>query len=457
MFVVALASIGLLSGSPCVVLPEERGGWRPSLSGPANTVETSDGSITVHWTEEGQDAIGLAEDEDSNGLPDGIDRILLGLETGLASYQADGWRPLVMDGGEGGTESVDVYVRDIESFGYAYAEPTDAGGSCFVELDPHNHTLGEGMAESVAAHELHHCIQYAYTWQTHTWIYEATATYEQYLLFSGPTIDTALQALWSQRLLRMDRPIDATGDRYEYAGFVFIKFLVDRGDPADLPALWEALSAEPNWRLSLEAESARKWDETFAETYTSFATWNLFACGRDDGLHYAPETHRCLLEGDAVLIQELAPDAASVRFEHDEVTHTAAFAEQWIGWDDDRPIQLTCQVGPEQAEALIALVEVDGYGTQAQVALGAAAAGEELRVRLDSRVDSAGSFGIISTSVGAAAAEVDCTITRVEPLDEPEDEDDGDGCACTSAAAGSSGPTMLVLGVVAWRRRRRRG
>lgn len=459
MFVAALASVGLLSAPPCVVLPEERGNWRPALSGPAQTVETEGGEITIHWTDEGADAIGLDSDDDGNGLPDGIDRMLDGLEIGLASYTADGWRPLLMDEGEGDTESVDVYVRDIEAFGYAYAEPTADGGSCFMELDPHNHTLGEGMAESVAAHELHHCIQYAYTWQANSWIYEATATYEQYLNFSGPTIDTALQALWSQRLLRMDRPISGTGDRYEYAGFVFLKFLADRGDPADLPALWEALAVDHDWMIAFEAESQRKWGETFAETFTWFATWNLFACGRDDGQHYDPATHPCALEG-SVLAQELAPEVTEVSFVHTEFTHTAEFAEQWVGWTDDRPPELSCEVAPDGAQALIALLEIDGWGAQAQVALGAADAGEELRVRLPSRVDEAGSFGIVSSSVGPVAAEVSCAITRVEPTDDPVEPDDGgDGCSCSSAVAsgGVPGLAIALVAVASALRRRRRG
>ena len=443
MFIAALASLGLLSGPPCVVLPEERGGWRPGLSGPAQTLEVGDGQITLHWTDEGQDAIGLTVDEDGNGLPDGIDRMVVGLETGLDSYEAAGWRPLVMDQGEDGTESVDVYVRDIEAFGYAYAEPLEGGGSCFMELDPHNHSLGEGMSESVAAHELHHCIQYAYTWQASSWIYEATATYQQYLLFSGPTIDTALQALWSQRLLQMDRAIDATGDRYEYAGFVFLKYLADRGESADLPALWEALAVEHDWLLAFEAESARKWDETFAETFSWFATWNLFACDRDDGQHYDPATHPCLLEGDFVGLQELGPEVAAVHFDHQEVTHTAAFAEQWFGFEDDRPPELVCGVAPGEAEALLVLVEVDGYGAQAQAALGSAVGGQELRVRLSARVDAAGSLGIISTSVGAAPAVVDCAITRVEPVEEAED--DGEGCTCGSTVATGHGRALSVI------------
>ncbi len=454
MFVATLAAVGLLSGPPCVVLPEERGGWRPSLSGPEQTVETAGGEITIHWTDEGVDAIGLEVDEDGNGLPDGIDRMLVGLETGLSSFVADGWRPLLMDEGEGGTDSVDVYVRDIEAFGYAYAEPTEAGGSCFMELDPHNHTLGDGMSESVAAHELHHCIQYGYTWQSSSWIYEATATHQQYLHFEGPSLDTALQALWSQRLLRMDRPIDGTGDRYEYAGFVFLKFLADRGELADLPALWEALAVDSDWRLAFEAESQRKWGEPFDETFTWFATWNLFACGRDDGLHYDPATHPCYLE-DSVSLQELGPDETAVAFTHSEFTHTAEFAEQWIGFADDRPVELRCQVAPDGAEALLALVEIDGWGVQAQVAFGRASAGEELTARLPSRVDDAGSFGIVSTSVGPVGAEVDCSIARVEPLDEPDEEGDGEGCSCTSTPApGSAGALAIVPLLLAARRRR---
>lgn len=440
----SIVSLGALGGPPCVIQGgEARGSWRPVLSGPEHTVTTEDGSLVVHWTEEGGDAIAEAGDGDGNGLPDGIDRILDGLETGTAAYLADGWRPILMDEGGGGTEAVDVYVQDIEAFGYAWSQAVQGGFSCWLALDPRNTDLGEGMAESVAAHELHHCVQYAYTAAADSWIYEATATYEQYLLFDGPAIGTALQALWSQRLLGMHRPLADTGDRYEYAGFVFVKYLVDRGVQGDEVALWESLAQQPAWPEALEAESQRKWGEPFDLSFALFAAWNLFACGRDDGQHYDPATHPCLLEGNPIPIEELDEVASRVEFVAEEATHTAAHAELWAR-GDSRPIELSCAVSPEEARAVVVLVEVDGWGAQAQEAIGSASAGEPLVVRLDAEVDSAGSFGIAAASVGAVPARIECDVARVEPiLEEPAGIDQG--CSCR---AGGRRPPGLVPGVM---------
>jgi uncharacterized protein (TIGR03382 family) len=98
---------------------------------------------------------------------------------------------------------------------------------------------------------------------------------------------------------------------------------------------------------------------------------------------------------------------------------------------------------------------VDGYGGQAQVAIASAAAGEELRARLDARVDAAGSLGIVSTSVGEIPAVIDCVISRVEPVEQPEEEE-GEGCTCSSTIASGGGPALSILLVLLATRRARR-
>jgi hypothetical protein len=452
MLPVALLSAVLAAPLPpvhsCVVhADEERGDWRPALSGPVETIEVADGQFTVHWTMEGIDAVGEPDDLDGNGLPDGIDRVIDGLETGAAAYLEQGWRPVRMDEGGGETDNVDVYVNQIDAFGLAWSRPVTDGWSCYMELDPDNHGLGEGMAESVAAHELHHCIQYAYTAASHSWMYESTATYEQYLLFTGPAIDLALQALWSQRLRSFHRPIDDVGNRYEYAGFVVPKFVADRGGMEALLALWETLEQTPDWLEAFEAESQRLYGEPFGETFATFASWNLFACNRDDGLHYDPATHLCLLEETPVQLEPLGADATHVAFEHASARFTAAFAEMWTG-GDVRPIELDCTVAPEGAEAVVVVTEIDGWGAEAQRAVASALAGGELIVGLDAAVDPAGSFGIVGASVGLEPAVIDCQIARVE-LPEPvdDDDDDGQGCSCTSSVArtGGAGAAWLLV------------
>ena len=131
-----LSLLGAPLGGDCLVRDsdEARGDLRPALSGPVSQTLSADAVFRVHWTDSGEDAIDADRDEDANGIPDDIDRILVGLEEGLSTYEAEGWRRPRSDLGGGGTDELDVYLRDISPFGYAHVEPTSHGATCYMEL-----------------------------------------------------------------------------------------------------------------------------------------------------------------------------------------------------------------------------------------------------------------------------------------------------------------------------------
>src|SRR5438552_2770428 len=81
---------------------------------------------------------------------------------------------------------------------------------------------GREVYGSVAAHAVHHTLQYAVTVNLHPWIYEATSTYAQYLLFEDRTLDVLREALWAIRLGGAGEPLDTTGGQFEYAGMVWL-------------------------------------------------------------------------------------------------------------------------------------------------------------------------------------------------------------------------------------------
>ncbi|MCP4873700.1 MAG: hypothetical protein GY898_33860 [Proteobacteria bacterium] len=436
----------LLAPGPCVRLAGDdapRGELRPVLSGPEQTVSTADGAWIVHWTDEGEDRLAALNDDDGNGRPDGLDAILLGLEAGTASFADHGYRTVVPDEGAGGTDAIDVYVRQIDAFGYAYPQfmSDEAGFSCYVELDPDNTDLGSETASSVASHEAHHCVQYAYTVQSHSWIYEATATYEQYLLFESPALDLALGVLWNQRLRGMDQPIDTTGERFEYAGFLLLKHLADRAGAEAPTRVWEHLAAEPDWEAGLDNYTREAHDEDLERAYTTWSLWNLFGCARDDGGHYDANTHPCTLSEVTAEVELLEESPEVVEFTHIGA-YTGLLAEL-PGDGSTDPIEMACNVSPEGAEAEIALVALDSVGTGEEVAFGRAAAGEVLEVRLLNAVDSRGSIGIVSTSVGEVGAEVECGLARVAPFEEP-----GEDCSCSAGPRGAGWLGLLLVVLV---------
>jgi hypothetical protein len=279
------------------------GGGRPTLSGPAEVFDTDDGRFRIHFTRAGGDAVGGGADGD--GVPDAVRWAAEGFARVWAEFvDVDGWPVPPGDGGLGGSDHLDVYLRDLDANGYAHGEPVAAGTSCWMELDPGVATgLGRVTFTSVAAHELHHCLQFAITTgRLSSWIYEATSTYAQYVLYGDQDdlLDLARELLWRLRLSGSASPLDATGQQFEYAGMTWIKYLVDRagGDRTVVRALWQAMSDAGTWDAGHGAAlPAAVGVPSLDAAAIEFATWNWFACDRDDGRHYADDPARCALDG----------------------------------------------------------------------------------------------------------------------------------------------------------------
>lgn len=350
-----LATIGPLGGARSA-LP------RPALSGPVEVVDR--GAFRLHFTREGVDAVG-DEDQDGDGLPDALSAALAGLEGGAEAFAAEGWRSLVGDTGDGGSEAIDVYFRELPVFGYAVPTPApDGTASCFLQLDPANGVAGR-VAESVALHELHHCVQFRYTTATASWIYEAAATFEQYAHVADPVLELAAGVLYGERLGHPERPLAAVDGRFEYAGFLWMKFWAERdgGDPARLPDLWEALAVEaaggdvPGWQRALAAEAERLGSD-LPGVFLEHAVWNGFACAGDDGAHYDPAVIPCVAQ---VTVPATPWDGGPLEVAHEDGPFTAAGFERAGGAVEER-LSLRCAGEPGLRAAAVGL-DADGRAT----------------------------------------------------------------------------------------------
>ena len=461
-FIVACAVVGLAAApagaeSTCTDSGARGQEARPALSGPVQTIASDDGRFLIHWTPEGSDVPTAQSDDDGNGRPDFADRILDGLLTGQQAFLDGGWRPVAPDDGSGGSDAIDVYVRAIDANGYAFHAPpeadSDAASSCTMHLEASLGDSLDGILESVAAHELHHCTQYAYTTAAPSWILEATATHQQYLAFTSPALQAGLDVLWITRLTQPERPVDALGGRFEYAGFAFVFFWESLGglDPSRAPALWEALrEADGDWVDAAEAESERIWGQGFAETFVDHATWNAFACARDDGSHYDAGRFPCTLD----TVVPIAAPAADLLLDLPRLRYTAAYAE-WLADGDERPIALSCRgPGEDGARARVRLLALDRFFRTTEVAEVTGRGGESFTVRLEQAVDVAGSVLAVVASTGSDPVTVDCTTERVEPVTDAPPVD-GEGCGCGSAAPASALlAAPLLIGLPKRRRRR---
>ncbi len=325
-------------------------GERPELSGPVQIVD--DGLFRVHYTRQGDDAP-LLTDDDENGQPDLVDAILRGLRRGQLEFAAEGWRPLRSDDGTGGTIAIDVYVKDLGNYGYAIPVPAlDGSLSCFIQVDS-GAPVGGGTAESVAIHELHHCVEFRYTASLASWMFESAATYEQYTHVRDPLLDLAVGVLYTTRLEDPTRKLSSTDGRAEYASFLWTKFWTElggSGHPERLPELWETLATSDGWIEGLEIAAADTFGRDLGELYVEHTIWNSFACAADDGAHYRSDVLPCVADFSPATTPW---DGSPIDLVHPDGPYTASVLDLEVSSDAD--VELTCD-GTEGR--LLGLVQV---------------------------------------------------------------------------------------------------
>jgi MYXO-CTERM domain-containing protein len=404
---------------------------RPDLSG--TELVADEAGFRFHFTYEGEDAI-APTDSDGDEVPDTIERMADGFEAGLASFDARGFvRPLGDDGVEGSTD-IDVYVRALDSYGYTHPLSVPEGYGCFIELDRDMDGSLEGIVESVAAHELHHCVEFAYTIHMAPWWYEATATHEQYLAVSGEGLAGAVDALWGLRLFGSSRPVDDVGSRFEYAGMILPKFWEEFGgdDPGRSARMWEEARTEPDWEALFGRVAADElglgWDALFQE----HAVWNALACGHDDGEHYQPDAVACTIDSITVPAADASSGSASVQLE-------GAWSAGYVSFRPDDPtldLEVTCE-GPETMR--LTVLALDGILLADQVE------GQAGTATVHATPE------VLAVVTAGEAGSVTCTSREVARGEEQ------DGCGCSTSPRWNPAGLAVLGAVVAWERRRRRG
>lgn len=442
---------------------------RPTVDGTVLVHDTDDGRFRIRYTLEGADALGsLAEDDaPANGLPDAVDAVVEGLVGAWELYVEDeGWRAPGDDGTEGGDGRLDVYMRHIDHNGVAHAEWHGDHWAAYLEVEPDVADMGWDLLASVAAHELHHAIQYSYTVGTHTWVYESSATYAQYRLYADPAaMAAALQLLWSLRLEDPGIGLDVVGDRLEYATLIWVKYLVDRsgGDMTVFRTWWEILEESPEWRDSLDELALELGEADGLALYEGFAEWLYFACDRDDGNHWSEDDGLvCLMPLEATLVHDSGgmPDA----WEVDPGPDPVAAALAVVALDGEGALTLRCE-GPTDGRWSIRGVFLDGG---AAVERTSSEWGGWGFVELTAfPPDGADELLVVLANYGAETeASFACSAERGmgtgdDDTDDPDPllDDDTEGCACGHDGAPRERAWVAVvwsgmLGALgAWRRR----
>jgi hypothetical protein len=373
-------------------------------------------------------------------------RVLDGLELGRETFLERGFRSANPDAGEAGSDAIDVYISELDSNGYAnVADGTDGEASCYIRINPDLGALGFEVVESVAIHELHHCVQFAYTTDTHAFMYEATATFEQYRALSNETLALALDVLYLTRLSDPEQSLNHTEGRYHYAGFLFLKFWSEyQGADLDrIPALWEQLARTPAWDEALDAAAQTTWGLSLDEVFVDFARFNAFACSRNDGQHYLPGSLECGadLEVPHTLTEE---STGSVPVSMENTGYSASYA-RWEMATEGMLTEMSCTVPSDpEADLRVLLAHLDGDGAletfeSMWVEPGA-------RVRLGVPNGAGGSTLAVFASVGEGPAGSICTLDEREPTDKA-------GCSYATGSSRTMGWWLLPLWISLRRRR----
>ncbi|KAA3631861.1 MAG: hypothetical protein DWP97_12120, partial [Calditrichaeota bacterium] len=260
----------------------------------AFTYTSASGYFLLHYDTLGVDAVPSA-DTNANLVPDFVENCASYLDSSLTKHLELGYLTPPSDGGMGGDTLFDVYFEEMSYYGYAVPEAPGgyAWDDYFSYLVLNNDFLGfpsnndpeglvAGAAKATAAHEFHHCVQFAYDVAEGSWFMELDATYMEDIVFDH--VDDNYNYLPGF----MNSPQSSLMDNspsHKYASFIWATYLAEKFDTSLNVAAWEGARYNTIYNTYSDNLMARYgWTQDSA--YADFTSWNYITGSRDDGLHY---------------------------------------------------------------------------------------------------------------------------------------------------------------------------
>jgi len=259
-----LRNIGFQFGQPIV---HRAMNDRPESEGLDQTHDN--GYFRFHYTTSGTHAVAGA-DADGNNVPDYIDQMAdvfahvatVQLDSfGYAEPPSDGWLPVTND--NGGSGLYDIYVRNIASntFGYAQSEyfANNTGNNEHTTVtevnaltslmamrnnytgfySPNNQYGATSELEAIqltAAHEYQHAVQFGYDGYEKAWLFEATATEMEEQIYDGINDCHTWLPSW---FAEPHKSLDHHSEHW-YGSFIFPQYIFEHfGGYLTLRRIWQ--------------------------------------------------------------------------------------------------------------------------------------------------------------------------------------------------------------------------
>jgi MYXO-CTERM domain-containing protein len=462
---------------PMPTRPTEGGMFSFEDDDVVETVDSTDGSVRVHYSVAGS-SVTILDDDDSDGVPDFASQVAETTAAVFDAYEALGFRrPLGEEemglGQLGGSYAFDVYLVDFAGQGDGAfsvdscdSQPNVCSGFFMMEND----FAGYGYSNLVEAvntltsHELYHAVQAAYEADSPVWYSEGTATLaerlydhdsEDFIHLAGYYLDDTERSL--------DNPPTGPVPTFAYATALWWDFMNTRLGTEAIVALQESLEWDGEDKDTLTEMQAviEAFGSDLTTEWGTFAQWNLatkFRAGAMESYEYAAEIGP---------IGEIAASGATIEDENRFYPLATSYyqllhpgGELWFSHDDDatgvvftlHPVTDGSEAGPVEP-ALVRWTPSDPAWFQVSEEL---EAGVYWLVGTQARIaDSSQKF--LFCLGDAAQAEV-CLPEPGDSAapDDTGDDDDGDGvcgCAATPGAPGALG-MLAMVGLIARRRRR---
>jgi hypothetical protein len=251
----------------------------PALCGP---------HFCVHYVMATGDAPALT-DADSNGVPDYVQVMLNEFEH---VYDVEnnqmGWRAPKPDGGRGGDDRVDVYIKNIGPagiFGYAAPDPNQQGQQVaafqvmdndYTQAEYRNYSHFLEPLQVTAAHEYNHILQFNYDLQQDNWMFEATAVWMEDKVYDEINDYRNYLPEWAKRstqpLTQFTSNDGNDGNVKAYGDVVWNRWIDERLGADTIRRAWEVSVETKSFAPGAFEKALNEKGQNFFNVFTQFAT-----------------------------------------------------------------------------------------------------------------------------------------------------------------------------------------